>query len=240
MTLLIPKFNYQILNRVSEAGQRYYQTPAGNKVASVTTILDRTKPIEDVIALQNWRKAVGVQKAQEITTAAANRGTRMHSFLENYIKSGELPNAGTNPYSKISCEMANTIIANGLKNSNEIWGTEVSLCYEGLYAGTTDCVGEFDGEPAILDFKQANKPKTLDRISDYFHQLLFYGLAHNKMYGTNIRKGVILMCVQPKVNDKLDIIEPPVYQQFILDGSQWDYYENKVWDRVEQYYLKHT
>lgn len=236
MTLIIPKFNYSAINRVSENGKRMYLTPDGNKVASVTTILENTKPLEAVLALQNWRNAVGHKKAQEITTAAANRGTRMHSYLEKYILTGQVPDPGTNPYAKISHTMALQIINNGLKHADEIWGSEVALYYPELYAGTTDCVGQWKGKPAILDFKQANKPKTKERIEDYFYQLLFYATAHNKIFNTDIRTGVILMCCQPKVNEKLDIIDGPVYQEFVLEGSEWDYYANKMWDRIAKFY----
>ena len=77
-----PKFNYHELSRTSEEGQRLYSTPDGNKVPSVTTILDKTKPAESRAALEQWRKNVGHARAQQITTEAANRGTRMHTYLE--------------------------------------------------------------------------------------------------------------------------------------------------------------
>lgn len=239
MTLIIPKFNYQPIDRVSENGKRFYQTPDGGKVSSVTTILEKTKSAESVAALQNWRKAVGVAKAQEITTAAANRGTRMHSYLENYLLTGDLGSPGTNPYAKISHAMAEVVVHNGMKHADEVWGSEVALYYPGLYAGTTDCVGQWKGNPAILDFKQANKPKRKEWIEDYFYQLLFYATAHNKMFNTDIRTGVILMCCQPKVNAKLEIVESPQYQEFVLEGDEWDFYEEKMWDRLETYYKFH-
>ena len=89
MTLLINKFKYEKLTRDESSGKRLYATPQGHKVPSVTTVLDKTKPEESRIALANWRKAVGEKKAQEITTEAANRGTRMHKFLEDYVKCGD-------------------------------------------------------------------------------------------------------------------------------------------------------
>lgn len=78
MTLLIQKYDYTPLDRASVDGKRLYATPDGNKLPSVTTILDKTKPWEKVQALLNWKKAVGEKKAQEIVTEAAGRGTRMH------------------------------------------------------------------------------------------------------------------------------------------------------------------
>jgi hypothetical protein len=84
-----PRFDYQPLNRVTEDSRRLYDTPGG-KLPSVTTILDKTKPAEAKAALEQWRKNVGHAKAQQITTEAANRGTRMHTYLEHYVKTGEL------------------------------------------------------------------------------------------------------------------------------------------------------
>ena len=72
-----PKFDYQPIPRVTIEGKRYYATPDGNNLPSVTTILDRTKPPEKVEALNQWRRRVGAEKAQQITTEAANRQPRI-------------------------------------------------------------------------------------------------------------------------------------------------------------------
>ena len=64
----------------------------------------------------------------------------------------------------------------------------------GLYAGTTDCIGLWNGKLAILDFKQTNKPKKREWVDDYFCQLTAYAQAHNEMFDTEINTGVILMC----------------------------------------------
>jgi genome maintenance exonuclease 1 len=159
MTLLTEKFNYTPINRESVEGKRLYATPDGSKVPSVTTILDKTKPAEKMKALMEWRKRVGEEKAQQITTEAASRGTRMHKYLEDYIINGQLSDPGSNPYSHQSHTMAQTIISQGLVNVNEIWGVEVGLYYPGLYAGTTDGLGLHLQDEAILDYKQTNKPK---------------------------------------------------------------------------------
>jgi len=236
MTLLTNKFNYTPINRESVEGKRLYATPDGSKVPSVTTILDKTKPIEKIQALQNWKKRVGEAKAQEIVTEAAGRGTRMHKFLEDYITLGTLSDPGTNPYSKQSHAMAKHIISEGLKNVNEVWGVEVPLYFPGLYAGTTDGCGLHLNEESILDYKQTNKPKKQEWIEDYYLQLTAYALAHNEVHGTNIRKGVVLMCVSPKLNEQLIMTEEPKYQEFILSPAEFNYWEKRWWDRVEQYY----
>lgn len=225
MTLLQERYQYSRLTRDESTGKRLYATPDGHKVPSVTTILDKTKPAEAREALARWKAAVGEQKAQQITTEAASRGTRMHTYLEKYIKGETLPESVSNPYAQQSLVMARKVISEGFVKINEVWGSEVPLYFPELYAGTTDCVGLHDGDQSILDFKQTNKPKKLEWIEDYFLQLTAYALAHNEVHGTNIRKGVILMC--SKDYD---------YQEFILKPEDFDYWTDRWCDRVSQYY----
>jgi genome maintenance exonuclease 1 len=221
------KYNYVPMSRVEINGKRRYATPDGEKLPSVTTILDATKSEESKKALMEWRKRVGVQKAQEITTEAAGRGTRMHKWLEDYIKTGVLNEPGSNPYSLQSHKMAQSIISQGLVKCNEYWGTEVPLYYPKIYAGTTDLVGVHDGDEAIMDHKQTNKPKKREWIEDYFVQLAAYANAHNEVHGTKIRKGVIFMCSADNL-----------YQEFILEGTEFDKYTEIWFGRVEKYYMQ--
>ena len=221
------KFLYDEMKRETTTEGRKYVAPDGNKLPSVTTILDATKTLEAKKALIDWRRRVGEQKAKEITAEAAGRGTRMHKWLENYVLTGETGEPGSNPYSKQSHQMAHTIISQGLSNCPEFWGTEVSLYFPKVYAGTTDLVGLHSGDEAILDFKQTNKPKKREWIEDYFLQLTAYANAHNEIYGTKIRKGVILMCSADNQ-----------YQEFIVEGNEFDTWSDNWWKRVEEYYTK--
>lgn len=225
MTLLIERYQYKPVERQQVDGKRLYATPEGHKVPSVTTILDKTKPAEAREALARWKKSVGEQKAQEIVTEAAGRGTRMHKFLEDHIKGIPLKETVSNPYAQQSLDMARKVIAEGFPKINEVWGSEVPLYFPELYAGTTDCCGIHEGDQAILDFKQTNKPKKFEWIGDYFLQLTAYALAHNEVHGTNIRKGVILMCSKDFE-----------YQEFILEPKDFDYWTEEWCKRVEQYY----
>lgn len=220
------KYPYKTLLKETIDGSRKYATPDGEKLPSVTTILDATKSEESKRTLQAWRKRVGPAKAQEISTEAANRGTRMHKWLENYIKTGATGEPGTNPYSKQSHAMAESIIQHGLKKCNEYWGTEVTLYYPKIYAGTTDLVGVHESEESILDFKQTNKPKKREWIDDYFIQLAAYAAAHNEVYNTKIRKGVILMCSADNN-----------FQEFIIQGPEFDKWTDAWFKRLEAYYL---
>lgn len=221
------KFNYKSLTRETIDGSRKYNTPDGEKLPSVTTILDATKSEQSKKILQDWRNRVGHQKAQEITTEAASRGTRMHKWLENYVKTGSTGDPGSNPYSIQSHTMAHSIIEKGLKKCDEFWGTEVSLYYPKIYAGTTDLVGIHDGAEAIMDHKQTNKLKKREWIDDYFIQLAAYAAAHNEVYHTNIRKGVIFMCSADNV-----------YQEFIVEGTEFDEWTSKWFKKLEEYYTK--
>jgi genome maintenance exonuclease 1 len=234
--MITPRYDYTPLNRESINGKRHYCLPDGSKVPSVTTILDKTKPQEKREALANWRKAVGEQRAQQITTEAANRGTRMHAYLESYILSGDMKELPANPYAHPSWFMAAQVILNGLQHVDEFWGVEVPLYYSGLYAGTTDLIGVWKGKPAILDFKQTNKPKKREWIEDYFLQLAAYAQAHDNMHGTEINDGVILMAAQPKLLED-NTYSTPEYLEFEVTGDEFAYWKDEWNKRVELYYL---
>jgi genome maintenance exonuclease 1 len=234
--MLIQKYDYTPCDRTTIDGKRHYCLPDGTKVPSVTTILDRTKSAEAKEALAKWKKSVGEARAQQITTEAANRGTRMHSYLEHYVKTGEMKELPNNPFAQPSWFMAAQVILEGFANINEVWGVEVPVYYSGLYAGTTDSVGVHGGEPAIMDYKQSNKVKRREYITDYFIQLAAYAQAHNNMHGTNIKKGVILMCCQPK-EIAPGVFDTPKYLEFVLEGEEFDYYCEEWNKRVELYYL---
>ena len=225
MIYIPDKFPYKELKRETINGSRKYMTPDGHAVPSVTTILDATKPEEKKQALREWRKRVGEEKAKEITAEAAGRGTRMHKWLENHVKTGSMGEPGTNPYSIQSHQMAQTIRDKGLANCQEFWGTEVSLYFPQVYAGTTDLVGVHNNDEAIMDHKQTNKPKKREWIDDYFLQLAAYANAHNEVWGTKIRKGVVFMC--SAANE---------YQEFIIEGAEFDKYTDLWYGRLEQYY----
>lgn len=232
-----PKFDYKPIPRVVVEGKRFYATPDGKKLPSVTTILDKTKSEESKAALENWRRNVGHARAQQITTEAANRGTRMHTYLEHYVKHGTRKERGTNPFSWPSHVMAEEIINKGLVNVSEFWGIEVPLYFPGVYAGTTDGAGIHLNDESILDYKQSNKPKKREYIEDYFMQLAAYAEAHNELHGTKIKKGVVLMCVKPDLDKDHNIIGQPQYQEFVLEGTEFEKYRSAWWHRVERYYL---
>jgi len=235
--MITSPYNYTPLNRTTVEGKRHYCLPDGSKVPSVTTILDKTKSEESKQALLNWKKRTGEKRAQEITTEAANRGTRMHSYLESYVLSNDMKPLPSNPFAHPSWFMAAEVILKGLQpNVTEYWGSEVPVYYSGLYAGTTDCIGVWKGKPAILDFKQSNRVKKREYISDYFLQLAAYAQAHNHTFNTKIDTGVILMACQPKELPEGGY-STPEYLEFEITGEEFAHWTDEWTKRVELYYL---
>jgi len=226
--MITQRFDYKLLRRENVNGKRHYLLEGSDEyqpMPSVTTILDKTKLAADREALEQWKRNVGKVRADAVTMEAANRGTRMHKYLEDYCKTDVLAIPGTNPYAQQANKMAGIVIDKGMKNVDEVWGVEVPVCHPNIYAGTTDCVGVHNGAESIIDFKQTNKPKTLERVQDYFLQLTAYGEAHNALYGTNIRKGVIMMCSKDFA-----------YQEFVIELDGFDKHRKRWWARVEQYF----
>ena len=217
----VARYPYNELNRTSPEGKRHYTTPDGRTVPSVTTILGQTKDMTHLIA---WKKRVGEKEAQRIATESASIGTVMHRSLEKHVK-GESRVPGSNLIQQQAHAMANVIIENGLKNVSEVWGSEINLYYPELYAGTTDLIGVYKGEPAILDFKQARKLKKKEWVEDYFLQCTAYGIAHNKLFGTDIKSGRIFICTQ---NNE--------FQTFEVDN--WNYWSDQWFRKLEEYYKK--
>ena len=232
MSLITKKYDYQPISRKQVNGKRLYETPDGNAVASVTTILDATS---DKSGLMAWRRRVGETKAQEIVTEAAGVGTRMHKYLEDYIDTGEWPTPGSNPFAIKAHRMAEEIRNQAMIDVDEIWGSEVALYVPQMYAGTTDLVGQYKGQPCILDFKQTNKPKKLEYVQNYFLQLVAYAEAHNAIYGTEIREGHIFMCSR---GDDLMVLGGETYQQFDVWPHEYDEWRNEWYNRVYTYYEK--
>lgn len=210
---------HQITNPVT--GKRVYLTPDGESLPSVTTILSATK---DQTILNEWRKRVGEENAKQISIDAANVGTSMHANLERFLI-GEQRQPGNNSVHVQANKMADVIIANGISKVAEIWAMEQSLYFPGLFSGTTDLVGVYGDEPAIMDHKQTNKPKKADWVEDYYIQLVAYSEAHNEVYKTNIRRGVIFMCSRDLQ-----------YQQFDLTKDNYNKYQDMWYNKVEAYY----
>jgi hypothetical protein len=223
-------YKYDPLDRVVIDGSRHYQTPGGQPLPSVTTILDALK---DKTSLLEWRKRVGDEEAARITKLATNIGTQVHLHIEKYILEEDRP-SGSNLIHEMAKELSDIVINEGLSNVNEVWGTEVPLYYPGLYAGTTDCVGVWNGKQAIIDFKTTRKPKKREWIEDYFLQGAAYAAAHNEVYGTDIKTIVIMMIGWDAEADNLGN-----YQEFVVEGDEFEYYSQQWAMKVKEYFDKY-
>ena len=216
------KFDYPPSIRSLINDQRHYDVN-NEKLPSVTTILQATQSEEKKAILAKWKQKVGENKAEYIKNEAANRGTIMHRIIEGYI-TGE-GHADLSDMGQAAGTMAQTIFKEGLKGSmEEVWGSEITLYYPGLYAGATDLVGIYEGRESIIDFKQSNKIKKREWIDDYFTQLAAYAMAHNHVYDTKIQSGVILMCTPNNY-----------FQKFVVKDKEFQQYMWKWVSRVDQY-----
>jgi hypothetical protein len=207
-----------------ESGTRVYEV-VGTKLPSVTTILGATKDQE---FLKKWKAKVGEAKAEEIKNLSSRRGTAMHKYLECYIES-----KGYEDLTDIGVQakpMAQKIIDIGLAPVDEWYGSEVTLYYPGLYAGSTDLVCRHNGMDTIIDFKQANRPKNKDWIDDYYLQIAAYCMAHDYVYGSQIQQGIIMVCT------------PDLYfQEFKFQDHELRQWKHKFLKRLDMYHeLMHS
>ena len=221
--LLENKYNYPQLKRIQTPQGRKYVGEDNNPVPSVTTILSDTG---DKTALIAWRKRVGEAEATRISTESAGLGTKVHNALEKYILGEEWNTFGNNHVSVLAESMTKSMI-DGMDLVDELYGVEVGLIAKDLYAGTSDAIGMYEGEEAIIDFKTAKKMKKREWIDDYFMQGCAYALAHNEMFGSKIKKVVILM-VDRESN----------FKDFIIEGEEFDKYCGMWAERLADYYGK--
>ena len=215
---IYPKSTRSIIN-----GSRHYNLD-GSNLPSVTTILKATQSEEDKAGIAAWKERVGHKEAERIKNEASNRGSSMHSYIEQFLL-GKF-NLDLLEEENKSKKMAEEIIDNGLKNKlSEVWGAEATVYYPGKYGGTADCIGVYEGKETILDFKQSNKPKKEEYIEDYFLQLGAYTLAHNTVYNSRITQGVILLCTVDRL-----------FQDFKIEGNELINFQNQFLEKVEQFY----
>lgn len=213
------QFTYPFLTREDTLTGRVYKVPGFQDVPSVTTILDRTK---DKAKLKEWEDRVGKEEADRIKRDAAYIGTHMHSAIEAFLIRDTL-DVGQDWLATKGHQMAFTLINAFFRNIDLVHGSEVGLHYDGRYAGTTDLVAEYRGKLAIVDFKQSLKPKRHEWITDYFHQLAAYACAHDRMFGTNIDYGVVLVAVQDGS-----------VQEFTTTGREFADFRAQWWERLSR------
>jgi genome maintenance exonuclease 1 len=213
------KYKYATGKQINEDSGRIYDV-AGFRLPSVTSILSRTK---DQGFLKEWRAKVGDKEADRIMNLSSVRGTAMHKYLESHITDigyEDLTDTG-----KQAKTMAEKVIEIGLAPVDEYYGSEVTMYYPGLYAGQTDLVCIHDGEDAIVDFKQSNRPKRKEWVEDYYLQIAAYAMAHDYVHNSKINKGVIMVCTP-------DLY----YQEFVVEGAELRQYKHKFLKRLDMYH----
>ena len=213
-----PKSKREVLK-----GDRHYDVN-DEKLPSVTTILQATQDVEKAEGIKRWTQKVGEAAAKRVLEQAAKRGTAMHSYLETYLQGGKV--LDLRDVGREASSMAETIIAKGFNDLEEIWGSEVTLFYPNLYAGATDLCGIYQGRESIIDFKQSNKPKKVEWIKDYKLQMVAYAMAHNVVYDTQIEQGVILMCTPDNF-----------FQKFTVNGREFRELKWEWLQKVDKYYV---
>ena len=212
---------YKYIRGVSttDHGSRSYDIQ-GMKLPSVTTILAKTK---DQSYITRWKEKVGYEEAERIKNLSSKRGTAMHKFLERHIQGSGYEDLTT--IGQEARPMAQKIIEVGLSPISEYYGSEVTLHYPDLYAGSTDLVCMHGNKETIVDFKQANRPKRKEWIEDYYLQIGAYALAHDQIYNSNIEQGIIMICT------------PDLYfQEFKFEGREMKHYRHEFLKRLNQYF----
>jgi len=217
-------FNYcppkQLQDLQSETfpdGKRYYKLPDGTKLPSVTTVLGAMK--KD--AIMAWRKRVGEAEANRISKKATGRGTNVHSLCEKYLNNeslGEMMPDAQEMF--LSLKPLLNRINNIHYQEQALWSTQLGM------AGRVDCIGEFDGQLSVIDFKTSKRVKSKVQIEDYFWQTSAYALMYEELIGRPINNLVIIMAVEDD--------QPLLFQEKTehhIDGlvKAIQFYKNQKW-----------
>ena len=198
-------------------GKRQYLTPSGNSYPSITTILSS----KENPAIEAWKKRVGEEEASRISKVATTIGNALHDNSEKYLKN-EMTTEDISSLSNMDKWMFQSF-KNLLDRIDNVVALETALYSDNLkIAGRVDCIAEFDGVPAIIDFKNAKKPKKEEWIEDYFLQATFYSYAFYERTGILIENIRILVCVRDG--------QIQVFEKNVKD------YIKKLDNRVKEYY----
>ena len=183
-----PKEIPKIESQTFPDGKRYYVTPEGKKLPSVTTVVGAQKKQ----SIMEWRHRVGEEVANKISKHATSRGTNMHTLCEHYLNNEPKPPGVVMPDAKemfISIKPYLNKINNIHYQEVGLWSSQLGL------AGRVDCIGEYEGRLSVIDFKTSKKIKKREDILDYFWQCTAYALMYEELVGTPIDDLVIIMAV---------------------------------------------
>ena len=189
------RHEYPVIKRITTDEGRLYEVPNGNRYPSVTTITGKMNES----AIKAWRARVGEEEANRISSRAAGRGTKIHSLCESYLK-GE----------PLQVDMFDQDFWNKLQpyvdKIDNIHALENMMYTDRLaMAGTVDCIGEYEGELSIIDFKTASKLKKEEWIQNYFIQATAYSIMFEELFNIKVPNIVIIIGVdheQPQIFKK--------------------------------------
>jgi len=221
------KFEYPKLERVDTDIGRHYLDSDNKPVPSVTTVLSGTSKSKD--GLIQWRNRVGDEEADRIIKQSTDIGTAVHEAIEKFLNKEDWDDFDNSSDQILAKDISNKFINDSLGGITEIWGLEVGLILDSLYAGTADCVGLYKDIPTLIDFKTAKKIKKRDWIEDYFLQGCAYANAHNVMFETDIQQIVILM-----VDRNL------IFQEYIVRPTEFSYLTRKWKNRLIEFNKKYN
>ncbi len=224
------KYNYPSSTRSVHQGFRHYALN-NQMLPSVTSIIEMTKTDKEKEALAAWKSKLGAKESSAISSAATKLGSEMHSNVEQFLLGKDNLNLFEDEKEKSKSRMmSHLIIEEGLRDKlEEIHGVECVLYYPGPkgFAGSADLIGMYSGVHSVIDLKSKSSimKENYDSLQNYYTQLGGYSLAHNKVYGSNISQGVILLATTDLV-----------FQIFRIKDEKLIEYQNKFLERVDQYY----
>ena len=190
----------EVLEQVNTDTGRYYKTPTGELYPSVTTVTG----LMSAKAIQQWRNRVGAEEANRISSQAATRGTRIHQLCEDYLNNADIDASKYTVNDVWNFKELKPELDNNINN--------IHLQEERLYsdylrmAGTVDCVAEWKGKLAIIDFKTSRKPKNREYILNYFCQASAYAIMYEERFNIPVSRIVILISVDDE--------EPQIFEDY--------------------------
>lgn len=181
----VPGINLQ--RTTNEDGTRYYTTPEGNKYPSVTTMLGHFGKKQ----INEWRKRIGEENANQISKAAASRGTKLHNIIEKYLGNEDMQITDASQMELFkSCIMYLNNIDNIRLQEKYLYSNYLRL------AGTVDCIADYENKLSVIDFKTSSRPKQYNQIESYFLQTTAYAIMFEECYRIPVSRIVIIIAVE--------------------------------------------
>lgn len=210
------------METVSIDGRRYYCTPEGNRYPSITTVISANSKKQEGLA--KWRARVGKDKAQAVSTRASGRGTRYHKLAEDYFNNELDRNKYKDqPLPWIMFDSSREI----LDNINSIYLQEAALYSDTLkLAGRVDCIAEYKGELAIIDFKTSTIEKAEPYLYDYYVQECAYACMLQERYNISVKKLVTIIACE---NGDTQVRVMPPKKEYVI----------RLQEYIQEYQEKH-